>query len=802
MIDQNPYIEKNEDSIDIKKIVFKIVTNWYLFVFFVFISLSVAYFVNRYTVSTYSISAAVLVKDQDYSGIQGSVEGVLSDLGFNKRGGKKTIENEMGILKSYDLIYKTIQELDFEVAYFSIGRININERYKTSPFKVVLDTSSKYIYSKNFYVTLLENGKINISLEDENNTTSTIEFGQEFKYEEFSFKIEKVQKEYGKIDDFSIKYFFVVNDPLSLAKQYRSLLNVSQFEKKSSILLMELNTITPQKGVDFLNKHAEVYLQSNLDEKNRIAINTQRFIDEQLRNIVDSLKRDELNLLNFRMNNNVINISEEGSAIFKNLEKLQNDKSLLDIKLKYYDYLRDYIESKNNTNFQDVVAPSTIGIDDNLLTTLIGKLSEYYSERNVLSYSLKKKTPSSDLIEIKIKNAKESLIENVKNLIQTTNISVKETNNRIKIVESELKKLPLTEQQLINMKRKFELSDNLYTYLREKRAEVGIIQASNVPDNKILDIARLNNATNIAPKKSVNYLIALILGIALPLFIIILRDFFNNKITDVKEIEEQTRIPILGNIGHNNKGTEQIVKEKPKSAISESFRALRTNLQYVLPEKDSFIISITSAISGEGKTFCAINLATIIAISNKKTILLGLDLRKPKLHSEMNLSNDIGISTYLIGKNTLDEIIIESGVENLHIITSGPVPPNPAELIESKKMYQLLDILKEKYDYIIIDTPPIALVTDALLISKISDANIFVVRQNYSNKSVVKLINDVHSNKKTPNLSIIINDVNVSSYYGYNTYGYGYGTGYGQGYYDEDYKIEQESWLQKLLKKS
>jgi tyrosine-protein kinase Etk/Wzc len=551
-----------------------------------------------------------------------------------------------------------------------------------------------------------------------------------------------------------------------------------------------------------LNKLADVYLQSSLDEKNSIVENTINFIDRQLNGIIDSLKIAEDNLLNFRLTNNVIDISQEGGVIFQKLERLQNEKALLNIKFNYYTYIYDYVQSKSD--LKDLIAPSSIGIEDPLLNSLIMTLNEYMSEKNVLSYSAKDNTPSLNLINVKIQNAKETLLENLSNIIKTTEITLKDYDKRISLSDSEIKKLPVTEQQLIKIQRKFELSDNIYTYLLEKRAEAGIAQASNIPDNKVLDMARSQNAVQVAPKKSLNYMIALIIGILMPLVVIIILDFFNNKISDRKDIEDGTNVPIIGSIGHNNKETELVVHEKPKSSIAESFRTLRTNVHYILLENKSHVISISSTVSGEGKTFCAINIGSIFAISNKKTLLVGLDLRKPKLHKDLNLENEIGMSSYLIGKNTLAEILIETSIPNLFVIPSGPVPPNPAELIESDKFAMFMEEARAEFDYIVLDTPPIALVTDALLISKHCDANLFVIRQNYSTKTVVKLVNELKENKKIKNFAIVLNDVKVPYYYGiYGRYGYSYsgnyqyGYNYGYGYYDDDPVVEM-NWIDKL----
>ena len=291
----------------------------------------------------------------------------------------------------------------------------------------------------------------------------------------------------------------------------------------------------------------------------------------------------------------------------------------------------------------------------------------------------------------------------------------------------------------------------------------------------------------VGPKKSMKNMIAIIIGILIPFALIIGIDYFNNKIIDKSDIEKVTTIPLLGTIGHALSDSYLSVIKTPKSPLSESFRAFRTNLQYLPVENKCKIISILSVLSGEGKTFCAINLASIIAMSNKKILLAGFDLRKPKIHRIYNLDNKTGLSTYLIGKSSFEEIIHSSTIENLFIAPSGPVPPNPAELIDSDRMKEFFTEARKKFDFIIIDTPPIAIVTDAILLSKFSDINLFILRQNYSTKNILPLLNDLYKNKEIKNMSLLINDIKVSGYYGYD---YVVGSGYSYGYRHEYYGDE------------
>ena len=401
--------------------------------------------------------------------------------------------------------------------------------------------------------------------------------------------------------------------------------------------------------------------------------------------------------------------------------------------------------------------------------------------------------PSLTLLNAKIENNLDALRENVRQIINSATITINEVNKRQEGIENEIQQLPVTERRLLNIQRDFKLNDDIYNFLLQKRADAAIAKASNIADNKILDIASSENAVQISPKISRNKMIAIVIGILIPLAILVLIEFFNVKIIDPKDVEKITQIPIFGAVGHNEKDSDIPVAENPKSAISESFRALRTNLQYVMRDTRQKVVCITSTISGEGKTFCAVNFASIIAQANKKTLIMSLDLRKPKVHKIFNVQNEQGISTYLIGKSNFEDVIFKTHIKNLFIATAGPVPPNPAELIETEKMDEFVKKAQAEFDFIVLDTPPLAIVTDAILLTRFSDAVIFVVRQNYSSRDVLHLVDDLNTKRGIKNIGIVINDVKSNSYYSYGKkYNYGYGYGYGYNYGYESYYGESD----------
>jgi capsular exopolysaccharide synthesis family protein len=338
----------------------------------------------------------------------------------------------------------------------------------------------------------------------------------------------------------------------------------------------------------------------------------------------------------------------------------------------------------------------------------------------------------------------------------------------------QIAQMPKTELQLRGVERKFDLNEAIYTFLLQKRSEAQIARASSLPDYEIVDSAVIPTSRMVSPKKKLNYILALFLGLLIPTSFIMLKDFLNNRILETDEIEKYTKIPILGKIFHNFHRSKMVVNDHPNSSVTESFRAVRTNFQFFSEGGKRQVLLLTSSTSSEGKSFCSLNIASVFALNGHKTVLMEFDLRRPKLHQIFNSSNIIGISSYLIDKAIIEDIILPTNIENLDLISDGPAAPNPAELINSERTGELIDKLKEMYDYIIIDSAPSGILAETLLLMKHADLNIFVVRLEYSMKETFKNAIKTIENNKFNNISILINDLNVKR----EAYKYGYTTKY------------------------
>lgn len=787
-----PDIREDNETIDFHRYISLFVSNWYWFAGALFIAVTVAYGINRYAEEEYTVQSSILIKDEQYGGGFAEIDKIIP--GGDLFRSTQNLENEIGILRSFSLNYRVMAALpDFHVVYVGVGRRGIAESrlYKNCPFMVRYDSLGTLQTGQPIYVRILSESRYLLYTENKDYEQEH-SFGELVDVDGMRFVVDKRDKNKTVYrPDKSNKYFFYFISPFVLANEYRSKLNVTPIKENATMVTLSVSGPSPQQEADYLNKLMELYNQQGLEYKNETARKTIEFIDEQLALISDSLNIAETDMENFRRDNRFIDISLEGSMALQQYEKFENDKAELSLQLQYYQYLLTYVETQNQTG--SIVSPGVLGGNvDPVLVSLVGDLSQLQQQRKEVGFMVKEDVPAVKLMDERINQVRASIKDNVTNSINQLKISIGDLNNRIGDVQKQMGRLPGTERRLIQIQRTFDLNNTVYTFLLEKRSEAGIAKASRVSDNRTIDTADPQNALRIKPRVRKNYMLAFIIGLVLPAIAIVVIDLMNDKIIDKKDIEKITRTPILGYISHSNYNTEIPVVEKPGSTLSESFRSIRTSLRYFMTDEKPRVIGISSTISGEGKTFVAVNLAAIISMLGKKTLLVGLDLRKPRIHRILGVENKAGMSTFLSKMSGFSEIVQETTIENLWFVSSGPIPPNPAELIERPEMGAFLDEARKQFDYIILDTPPLAIVTDALLLSPHSDIMLFVVRQRYSSRNTLHLIEEIHRNREIKNTGIVVNDISMSGYYGYGlrygyTMGYSYGYNYGYKYYGHAY---------------
>jgi tyrosine-protein kinase Etk/Wzc len=779
-----------DDNIDIKRYLSLFLSNWYWFAIALFIAVTLAYSINRYSQKIYSVSSTLLIKDDQLGNMGNNAASVLPGGDIFKS--QQNLKNEMGILKSFRLNYYVMKELDdFHVVYVGVGRRGFVESvmYKNCPFKVVYDSLELEPRESKVGITILNEQEYKIELNGNLNFEEKLKFGDRFSKYGFDFTIQpRIPGDTVYFEDLSNRYYFYFTDPGNLANNYRSKLVVAPIEKDASLVTLSVSGPVAEQEADYLNKLMQEYLAYGLDNKNQTADSTIKFIDKQLVVILDSLKIAEKKLENFRLENSFIDLSREGTTIQNRLEKFTNEKTAFELQLQYYNYLSEYLDLKNATG--TIISPSVMGITDQVLIKLVNELSAYQKELEKIGFNIIGDQPASILMLKQTEEARQALRENVRNSIAGLKLSIVESERKISEVEVEIYKLPSTERQLIGIQRKFDLNNTVYTYLLEKRSESGIARASNVSDNRIIDPASFFSSVLIKPKTRMNLIIAILLGFILPMVAIVIIDFFNDRVMDKNDVEGNTKVPVIGYISHNDSRNEIAVIEKPGSALAESFRSVRTALKYFVKENDVAVISVTSTISSEGKTFISINLAAITAMLGKKVLLIGLDMRKPRINKIFEFDSNPGMSTFLSGNCEFEEVIQKTRIDNLFYAPSGSIPPNPAELIETEQMKKFIEMAKKEFDYIIIDTPPVAIVTDTLLLAPYVNINLFIVRQRYTSRNTLEMIDQLNNQGKLKNMAIVINDISLSGYYGYGMrYGYnqGYGYTYGFNYYGSRY---------------
>ncbi|MBT5162469.1 MAG: hypothetical protein HOL96_01330, partial [Lentimicrobiaceae bacterium] len=611
-------IQQHEESIDIKALFFKFISHWYLFALTLFVAVIVAFMFNKYTSPVYEVNTTVLVKDE-----KGALDpsSMLGGLGLSNN--QQNVENEIGILTSFSLSYRAIKDLDFEISYFIDEGLISTELYHTSPFEVIMDTSIPQTVGQKFNVRILSSSEYSIELNGEllnkydfstkenvgdavesGKWKGTFRFGELIENEYGSFKI-ILNDRFDSEKDFESSYYFIFNDYLSLTKRFRGF-EIEPINREASILQIKLENNNTKKAVNFLNMLTKVYLQRGLDQKNMIASNTIRFIDGQLDVISDTLRAAETDLQTFQSDNEVMDLSFQAQQVFTYIEELQKQKAEMVVKSKYYNNLRNYIQ-KNSQDIDQLVAPSAMGIDDPVLNALVGQLIELYSKKSELLLTGTDRNPSVISINTQIRSTQNAILGNIGNIIENSNEVLADIDNRIDKITRKASNLPVTQRELINFQRQFDIANNIYTYLLEKRSEAQITKASNLPDNEIIDIAREELSEDVFPKKSLNYVIALLLGLVIPVVYVLGKDYFNDSIIEKKDVESATSFPIIGQLLHSTKDSQLVVLDSPKSSVSEAFRSLRTNLQYLAKGKDKITIMVTADMVSAGKTYVSIN---------------------------------------------------------------------------------------------------------------------------------------------------------------------------------------------------
>ncbi|MBZ5857984.1 GumC family protein [Flavihumibacter profundi] len=735
------------------------------------VCLALAWVKLRYSSPIYVVYGKVLVKnDNPYDNNNGK----FSNL-FGMPDDNTNLNNEIEIIKSRFISARVIRSLGLEQQYAIKGKILTSDAHQTDiPFnwyiQSISDSSRGYI--------------LNIKIQDDyrfaiNDDTVSYNFGQLVDLKSIKFRLlPKEGSHFSRIVP-DQQYVLTWQSADRLSSSLGGSLKVVQ-QEGASIINLSYSVQNMKKGIDIVNQFMKEYQQSGMEDKKLMAYNTLEFIDKQLDTLKQELGGVEKNLQRFREDNQVFDPELQSTQTFTTITETQKQLTDLGVKLKVLDYLRTYLNDPRN---KERLVPSNLGLEEPSLVQQVTAFNELQLKRETALKTTTAENPTIKSIEVAIGKIKQDIDQNLKNMRNALVLSYNELSGVNKEADKAIRTMPGKEKQLLEVTRRQAILQELYSFLLQKKLETAISRASTVSDIKILEPA-LSNGIPSSPNKKELYTIAIFLGLAIPAGLIFLLEVLNDKVVSRSDIEKITSAPILGEVGHVDNARSLVVKENNRSYIAEQFRIIRSNLQYILPKNEKPVILVTSSFSGEGKSFISTNLGAVMALTGKKTVILEMDIRKPKILKGLGMQERRGITNYIVSDINVNEIIYPvQGVENMFVIPCGPVPPNPAEMLLDSKVKELFDELKKKFDAIIIDSAPIGLVSDAISLGNYANSAVYIIRHKYTTKKHVFLADELYNSKKLPQLSVIINDIQVKggyrSYYGY---GYGYGSAYGYGY--------------------
>ncbi len=786
----------NNKQFDLQKILIEIWNHKILFILVGLIALGCWFLYIKFVSKTYSVSSTILIRTKNVE--TRTVSSELMNV-YDILGQDIVLQNEIKILSSTPHIKEVLDELGHTVSYylqedklpkqFSFSLANI---YDASPFLVVINLDHIQPLNVLFYINIINDEEFSIECKRDDKVglynyltespVSEIEgisfsglfkFGETIQTEHFSFKL-LLNSNYNPIEFINKDLYFKLNNLASLAKGYQKALAItssSPFEGSIATINFVGNNI--KLSLDFLNGLINKYIEKNLEEKTHLANTTIQYIDRQLANISDTLSRTEQQLQNFRRVHNIMDVDEKSQRILNQRKDLEDDRDNVSRRLNLLQQMKAYFDAANE-DATTLVVPSFLGIEDPLLNSLIQELIKLNTERDPLIQNNQLNSPRLAILNVSIENLLNSISENIVFRLNSTTSELQEINIRISRVNTEFARLPQTQRRLLGIERQFNLTQDIYTSLMEKRIQAQIARSSTKPDCVVIEPAMYLGVDS--PNQTVSLAIALLIGLLIPSTFVFGRKIFIDKIEDADDIKRICKLTKIGELPEYKKISGNVLINEPTEILAEAFRSLRSNIYFFLNGEKHKIILLTSSIPLEGKSMSSLNLATAFALTKNRTLLIRLDLRKAsELHDDFNQQELVGLSDYLIDSARLEDIITHTEVPGLDIIPAGQIPPNPAELLTSERIKDLLLLVKQRYDYIIIDTPPFGIVSDAFILMKYSDLNIYIARLGkITKKTLLPNMEEIRS-KKLDNFYLLVNGIKPfkSGYAKYTYYPYG-----------------------------
>lgn len=767
MSEQSFFKERTETN-QLVQVLQRYLPFWPLFIVTIGLGLTISWLRLRSQTRIYMAAATVLLKDPQKGGSDSKVLEALNI--FSE---KKIVENEIIVLRSSLILERVVGDLDLYASVYNQGRLRTEELYKgNSPvwFRAIdkdsIQAGGKYFFSVDWK-------KESIKIRNE-----VIPFNSVITVGNTIYRVVP-NPEYNRSLT-GKNYYVIFNSMSGAAGMISGGLKINAISNVSTVLELKLETPAPLKGVSVLNKMFEVYNEEAIDDKNQIAQRTLRFIEDRLNLVVGQLDSVEKNIQTYKTSQGVYDLGEQASLYLNNVRDLDKRSSEVEIQLDVLKEVRNYINSKGK---KPGTVPSQLLINDPVLSGLLQKLYDSEFQLDKMRSINGEKSDAVLLAQDAVSRIKNDIRENVNNIEISLNAAKNNINSGIAMNSGQLSQVPRKERGLLDISRQQAIKNNIYIFLLQKREETALSSAGTTPDLRVLEKGKAWGPIKPVPKKF--YLTGFLLGLLAAVLFVLVKESLNRKILFRAEIEDKTKVPVVAEIMQTHSKDPIAIAEGKKSVIAEQIRALRTNLTFMGLNENHKNLLITSSISGEGKSFVALNLAMSLTLTGKKVGLMEMDLRKPKLSKNLGVNRDPGITNYLIGKAGIDEIIKTTDYPNLFIVAAGHIPPNPTELIGSEKFREMMMLLKDKFDYLIIDSTPIGLVTDSQLLAVYADATVYIVRHNLTPKIFLRMIEDLYQQKKFNNMSIVFNGLRRRGFsflnYGY-SYGYGYGYSYGSGY--------------------
>jgi tyrosine-protein kinase Etk/Wzc len=773
------------EEINIAKIVDLFRRRWYYVVISLLISVVLSKLYLRYTKPVYEATATVRVEEDENL----QAFGLMQAFGFGNW--TDNIQSEIQLLRSRSMIQEALREMKIDGIYYLVGTIVTSEMYRhESPFIGIYDTTNAVPYGQMYSISYEGGEKFKLKIEGmQSDAEKEYYFGEMVEVNGFKFRI--VKRETSKYHLMKgVEYIWQPVDLNILGGRVLQGLTVEQSGYLVPILKIQMKDQVAAFTSEFLNTLIEVYQRKDISRKTQAASQALAFIQDQVDTIKMGVQASEGILTRFKEDREFISVESKLTTDLEMLKKAEEGKG--DLTLQMIDLKR--LESDIAKGDTAVSIPYSLGSEgDALFMSLVGSYNMIVQEKHTAQQSYTSTHPKVMEYNQKLRDLRAAIIEKVSSIKQSTQKKLDYFEREIEATKAGLKGIPATEAVLQTLNREYEVKENILSTLLENQAEAQIARASIVSSVQILDRAQLP-VFPVSPIPRKIYVIGSGLGICIGLLFILLSGMLKSTLSYREEIETISFTPIIGIVNRSNESLRNKyprlqIMDNPKSSLSESIRSIRTNMQFLASDKEHKMVAITSTISGEGKSFITINLGGMISLLGLKVVILDMDLRKPKLHYTFGHDNSAGLSTYLVGKSKLEDVLVKTQYDNLHIITSGPIPPNPAELVQSTKMEALLDKLLEDFDYVLVDTPPIGLVTDGTTILKKADISLYVIRADYSRRAFATNADQLSEEHNINNLYIIFNSANASSR-GYGGYGYKV---YGSGYYSEE-KTDYPKW--------